>query len=808
MANFLQDLGYGARMLLRNPGFAIIAVLTIALGIGANTAIFSVVETALLRGLPYAEPQALFHVWERTPQKEYSQREFSYPDYQDYQQNKVFSGLAAYTGAGGILSGKGEPQRVFAPAVSANFFKVLGVEAVMGRTFQDGEDKPGAPRTIVLTYGLWQRMFAGDKNAVGQTLIVNGLPQVIAGVLPPDFNFALRPAELFTLYQPNEAQLTRRFMHGTNLIARLKPGVTVQEAEAEIQTIASRIQDTYKESHAGTTAILVPLQDQIVGRVKTILVGLLSASTFVLLIGCANVANLLLARALSRQKEIAIRSALGAGAMRIIRQLLTESLLLSLIGGALGLIFAYWGVAALLAVIPENQLIAMPYLTATQANWRVLGFTLGISILTGIVFGLAPATAALKLNLHNSLKEGGRSGSGADRHRLRNILVIAEMALAVILLTGAGLMMKSLWRLMQVNVGFDTNNVLTMTVVLPASKYTEPERIKAFQDQLVEKSRTLPGASNAGVVDIPPLIGGNTTRFTIIGEPAPRPGDETESNFRRCNPTYFQTLGVPLIKGRFFDERDTRTSTQVVIFNKSLAERLLPGKDPIGRQIQFTGANSTPPIEIIGVVGDVKVTGLDEAIRPVVYFPLSQGNTMAVSLMVRTTTDPTTLSSGVRNAARSLEPDVAIIGVRTMDEMITTSPAAFLRRMPAWLIGVFALLALVLASIGIFGVISYGVSQQTREIGVRIALGAKSREIQAMVVGRGMKLALAGVGIGLAGAWALSRFIVDLLFGVSATDPIVFAGMAILLVGVALLACYLPAFRASRVDPMVALRYE
>ena len=807
MANFLQDLGYGARMLLRNPGFAIIAILTIALGIGANTAIFSVVETALLRGLPYAEPQALYHVWERTPQKEYSQREFSYPDYQDYQQNQVFSGLAAYTGAGGILSGRGEPQRVFAPAVSASFFKVLGVAPVLGRTFQDGEDKPGTPRTVVLTYGFWQRMFAGDKNALGQTLVLNGVPQTIVGVLPPDFTFALRPAELFQLYQPTEAQLSRRFMHGTNLIARLKPGVPLTQAETELRSIASRIEDSYKDSHAGTTAILVPLQDQMIGKVKTVLVGLLLASTFVLLIGCANVANLLLSRALSRQKEIAIRSALGAGTARIIRQLLTESLLLSLVGGVLGLMFAYWGVAALIGMIPDNQLITMPYLTSTQANWTVLGFTLGLSMLTGIVFGLAPAAAASKLNLQNSLKEGGRTGGGHDRHRLRNVLVVAEMALAVILLTGAGLMMKSLWRLMQVNVGFDTNNLLTMTVALPGTKYAAPERIQAFQDQLVDRTNALPGVSKSGVVDIPPLIPGNTTRFTIVGEPPPAPGDETESNFRRCNPTYFQALGVPLVKGRFFDERDTSTGPRVAIFNKSLAERLLPGKDPIGRRLQFT-AGAGQGVEIVGVVGEIKVTGLDEPAKPVAYFPLSQGNTMAVSLMVRTSTDPMTLASPVRNAARELEPEVAILNLRSMDEVISNSPAAFFRKMPAWLIGIFALLALVLASIGIFGVISYSVSQQTREIGVRIALGAKSREIQTMVVRRGMKLALAGVGIGLAGAWGLSRFVADLLFDVRATDPIIFGGMAILLVGVAFLACYLPAFRASRVDPMIALRCE
>jgi putative ABC transport system permease protein len=808
MGKLLQDLGYGARMLLAKPGFTIITILTLALGIGANTAIFTVVEAALLRGLPYNQPDRLFHLWETTPQKEYPQREFSYPDYQDYLANQVFEGVAAYTGGGGsVLTGRGEPERIFAPSVSANFFSLLGVAPIIGRTFSEGDDKPGASRVVVLSYGFWQRMFARDSGVVGQTLTINGTPQTVIGVMPPSFTFAMRPGDLWMAYQPSEVQLTRRFLHGTNLIARLKSGVSIEQAQSEMSSIALRIAAEHSDSHVGTGARLVPLHEQIVGTVKPILFALLLASAFVLLIGCANVANLLLARSLGRQKEIAIRAALGARNSRIVRQLLTESLLMSLIGGLAGLLFAIWGVDALISLVPEAQLTTMPFLRNARVNASALAFTFGLSLLTGIVFGLAPALAASKLDLHNTLKEGGRSGSGLERHRVRRLLVVAEIALAVVLLAGAGLMMKSLWRLMQVNIGFDPHNVLSMTVALPGSKYQEQSRIASFQDQLTARVSSLPGVAGAGLIDRLPLLSGNTTRFFLDGEAPPPPGEEIEANFRQAGKSYFQTLGIPLIRGRFFDERDVSTSPGVVIMNKSLAERLLPGQDPVGRRIRFRSVGSQP-IEIVGVAGDVKVTGLDDAIKPVLYFPLTQGQSLTASLVVRTTGDPADLIGAVRNTSRALEPELGIFNVRTIDEMIADSPAAFFRRLPAWLIGIFAVVALLLASIGISGVISYSVSQQTREIGVRLALGARPKEILGMVVRKGMTLAVSGAGIGLLGAFALTRFMEGLLFGVSATDPIVFIAIAILLVLVALLACYIPALRASRVDPMIALRYE
>jgi putative ABC transport system permease protein len=808
MGKLLQDLGYGARMLLAKPGFTIITILTLALGIGANTAIFTVVEAALLRGLPYNQPDRLFHLWETTPQKEYPQREFSYPDYQDYLANQVFEGVAAYTGGGGsVLTGRGEPERIFAPSVSANFFSLLGVAPIIGRTFSEGDDKPGASRVVVLSYGFWQRMFARDSGVVGQTLTINGTPQTVIGVMPPSFTFAMRPGDLWMAYQPSEVQLTRRFLHGTNLIARLKSGVSIEQAQSEMSSIALRIAAVHSDSHVGTGARLVPLHEQIVGTVKPILFALLLASAFVLLIGCANVANLLLARSLGRQKEIAIRAALGARNSRIVRQLLTESLLMSLIGGLAGLLFAIWGVDALISLVPEAQLTTMPFLRNARVNASALAFTFGLSLLTGIVFGLAPALAASKLDLHNTLKEGGRSGSGLERHRVRRLLVVAEIALAVVLLAGAGLMMKSLWRLMQVNIGFDPHNVLSMTVALPGSKYQEQSRIASFQDQLTARVSSLPGVAGAGLIDRLPLLSGNTTRFFLDGEAPPPPGEEIEANFRQAGKSYFQTLGIPLIRGRFFDERDVSTSPGVVIMNKSLAERLLPGQDPVGRRIRFRSVGSQP-IEIVGVAGDVKVTGLDDAIKPVLYFPLTQGQSLTASLVVRTTGDPADLIGAVRNTSRALEPELGIFNVRTIDEMIADSPAAFFRRLPAWLIGIFAVVALLLASIGISGVISYSVSQQTREIGVRLALGARPKEILGMVVRKGMTLAVSGAGIGLLGAFALTRFMEGLLFGVSATDPIVFIAIAILLVLVALLACYIPALRASRVDPMIALRYE
>jgi len=810
METFIKDIRYGVRSLLKHRGFTAVAVITLALGIGGSTAIFTVVNGALLRGLPYKSPDRLYHLWENTPQKEFSRREFSYPDYQDYQQNQVCEGIAAYTGGGGILSGRGDPERIAAPSASANFFSVLGVEPVVGRTFQPGEDKPGAPRVTVLTYGFWQRKFGGDQGVLGQALTINGASYIVIGVLPSNFQFAFRPADVWLVYQPTDAQLTRRFMHGTNLIGRLKPGVGPEQAQAELGIIASRIEKEYNQSHAGTGIALVPLQEQVVGQVKPVLLVLLGAVGFVLFIACANVANLLLSKSLTRHKEVAIRVALGATRGRVIRQLLTESLLLSVVGGAAGLLIAYWGVDALISFLPEAQLNALPFLKSLRIDGGILAFSFGLSLLTGIVFGLAPALQSSRLDLNEVLKEGGRKSSGGAGHRLRSVLVTAEIAMAVILLVGAGLMMKSLLRLLQSNVGFNPQNVLTMTVVLPATKYADAEKQVDFYDRLQEQVSSLPGVSGVGTVNVLPLQGGNTTRFIVDGDPVPPPGQEIEANIRIVNERYFQTLGVPIVAGRTFDDHDKATAQGVegvVIIGKTLADRVFAGRNPLGRKLSY-GSNGGPPDLIVGVIGDVKIGGLDEAIRPVLYYPFRRFPGIGTGLVVRTDGDPTAVAGAIRNQTRILEPEAALFNARPMEELIDGSPAAFMRRFPALLIGIFAAVALLLASIGIYGVVSYSVSQQTHFIGVRIALGARPWDILKMVLRQGVVLGLLGVGIGVLASLALMRLLASLLFEVRANDPGVFVLVAGTLFAVAMLACYFPARRATKIDPLVALHYE
>ena len=807
MHKLLQDLRYAIRTLAKRPGFTLIAVVTLALGIGGSTAIFTVVDAALLRGLPYRSPERLYHLWESRPQKEFPQREFSYPDYQDYQQNQVCEGIAAYTGGGAIMTGRGEPERILAPAATANFFSVLGVEPIIGRTFQPGEDKPGAALVTVLSYGMWQRSFGGDKGIIGQSLTLNGDSYTVVGVLPASFQFALRAADLWRPYQPTEAQLTRRYMHGTNVIGRLKSGVSADQAQRELGVITSRIEHDYNESHAGTGLRLVPLQEQVVGQVKPILFVLLAAVGFVLLIACANVASLLLTRSLSRQKEVAIRSALGASRWRVIRQLLTESVLLSLAGGVAGLFVAYWGVSALVAALPESQLNALPFLKSLRIDKSILAFSFGLSFLTGMVFGLAPAIQSSRLDLNEVLKEGGRNMSAGAGHRLRSALVMSEIALAVVLLVGAGLMMKSLLRLLQANIGFNPQNVLTMTVSLPVGKYTDATRQVSFYDQLTQRVQSLPGVNGVGTIDKLPLQGGNTTRFNVDGDPIPTPGQETEANFRIASDRYFQTLGVPIIAGRAFDERDKADAPAVVVIGKSLADKVFAGRDPIGRRLVYS-AGQAPAVQIVGVVGDVTIAGLDEATRPVLYYPYKQSAGLATSLVIRTNADPARLASSIRNEIRTLEPDVAIFNVHAMEELISDSPAAFMRRFPALLISIFAGVALLLASIGIYGVVSYSVSQQTHHIGVRMALGAQASDILKMILKQGLLLSLAGISIGVVAALALMRLLRSLLYEVQTTDGSTFALVVGTLFLVTLFACYLPARRATKVDPLVALRYE
>ncbi|HKQ93116.1 MAG TPA: ABC transporter permease [Blastocatellia bacterium] len=807
MQTLLQDLRYGARTLWKNPGFTLIAVVTLSLGIGANTAIFTVVNAALLRGLPYRAPERLVHLFESAPQKAFAQREFSYPDYQDYQRSQAFEGLGAYSGGGGILTGRGEPQRIFAPAASANFFSVLGVEPLLGRTFREGEDKPGAERVTVLTYGMWRRVFGGDPGVIGQTLTVNNNQYTVVGVLPPSFQFALRQADLWLPYQPTPNQLSRRFMHGTNLIGRLRPGVSLEQAHAETSAITQRITEEHKESHAGTLLLLTPLQEQVTGSVKPALLALLAAVSFVLLMVCANVASLLLARSLARQKEIALRAALGATRVRIIRQLLTEATLLSSLGGLGGLLVAGLGLDALIAALPQNQLAAMPFFETLRLDPGILLFALALALLTGLVFGLAPALQASRLDLQGALKDGGRASGGVAGQRLRSALVGSEIALAVVLLVGAGLMMKSLLRLMQVNLGFDPTNVLTMTVVLPMGKYTDPNRMVAYYQQAQERLAGLPGVTGAGAVSQLPLQPGNTTRFIVEGEPAPPPGQETEANIRVASANYFQALGIPLAQGRNFAESDNTDATRVAIINQSLAEKLFGGRSAVGRRLLFPSFPNQS-VEIVGVVGDVKTTGLDQAARPVLYYPFTQNASIATNLVLRAKADAAAVANAARNECRALEPDVAIFNVQTMETLIEQTPAAFMRRAPAWLTGIFAGVALLLAALGVYGVVSYSVSQRTREIGVRMALGARRADILKLVLRQGLSLTLIGVASGTVAALALTRWLDSLLYEVSARDPLTFALVIGALTLVALLACYIPARRAAKVEPVVSLRHE
>jgi putative ABC transport system permease protein len=807
MDSVIKDLKFAFRSLLKRPGFMAVAVVTLALGIGGSTAIFTVVDAALLRGLPYKQPDRLVHLWEKTPQDAFSKREFSYPDYQDYQKNNVFEGLGAYTGGRVLLSGNGETESVGGPRVSANFFSVLGVEPILGRTFQAGEDQQGGPKVAILSYGLWQRRFGGDTGVIGRGLTINGEGYQVVGVLPASFQFALRNGDLFIPYQPTQNQLTRRFMHGTNLIGRLKPGVDEAQAQSELGVIASRIEQEHNQSHAGTTMRVVPLHEEVIGTVRPILLVLLAAVGFVLLIACANVASLLLTRALARQKEVAIRSALGASRWRVVRQLLTESMVLSLIGGAAGLLIAYWGVPALVSALPQNQLNAMPFLKTLSLDAGILTFSFALSLLTGLVFGLAPALQSSRLDLNEVLKEGGRNMAAGAGHRLRSVFVVTEIALAVVLLVGAGLMMKSLLRLLQTDIGFKTDNLLTMTMVLPPGKFTQANQLINFSDSIQERVRSLPGVTGVGTVDILPVNAGNTTRFYIDGDPVPPPGKEIEANMRFVSDTYFQTLGVPLLAGRMFDQRDTPDKPNVVLIGKTIADRLFAGRDPVGKKIRYN-AIETAPIEIIGVVGDVKITGLDEAVKPVLYYPFRQNAAPFANLVVRTSGDATALTASVRNEIRNLEPDTAILNVNTMDQMIAQTPASFMRRFPALLISIFATVALLLASIGIYGVVSYSVSQQTHYIGVRMALGASPSDILRMVLKQGLVLAIAGVMIGIVAALGLMRLLRTLLFEVSTNDVTTFATVAGALFVVALVACYLPARRATKVDPLVALRYE
>jgi putative ABC transport system permease protein len=804
-----QDLRFGARMLLKRPGFALVAIITLALGIGANTAIFSVINTVLLEPLPYKDPGRLVMVWEDDTTAGFARNTPAPANFVDWRdQSQSFEGMAATHRISVNLTGEGEPERIDGRRVSANLFDLLGVEPYAGRTFLAEEDQPGQSRVAILSYGLWQRRFGSDLEIIGRTITLNSVSVTVVGIMPPQFQFPSPQDELWIPIAFSPQESARRNGHYLEVVARTRPGVTIKQARAEMETIAARLQQQYPDSNAGVSAAVVPLHEQVVGDIKPALFVLMGAVGFVLLIACANVANLLLARAAVRQKEIAIRLALGAGRFRLIRQFLTESILLASIGGVAGLLLALWGVNLLKAFIPESIAQAR----AITIDAKVLIFTLLVSVLTGLIFGLAPATQASNFNLSETLKEGGRdSAAGSRGNRVRGLLVIVEVAVSLILLIGAGLLINSFLRLRSVDPGFRSENLLTMGMVLTPQKYPDQARRSAFYTDLIGRIEALPGVQSAAVTNwIPLVFQGDNIGISIEGRPDSGPSQRPTVVTRVTSPHYFTTMGIELLRGRQFGQQDAADSPPVVIISETMARRFWPGEDPIGKRITSGEPTSADPndwLTVIGVVNDVRQFELNADPRPQMYLSYTQAGFFAPRfLVVRTKGEPLSLASTVRAALWEIDKDQPVSNIRTMEDVLSGSIAR--QRFSMLLLGIFAVLALVLAAVGIYGVMSYSVAQRTREIGIRMALGAQRRDVLKLVISQGMKLAIAGVTAGLAGAFLLTRLIESLLFGVSANDPVTFILIAFLLTGVALLACYVPARRATRVDQIIALRYE
>ncbi len=805
MHSFWQDLRYGARTLLKNPGFTLIAVVTLALGIGANTAIFSVVNGVLLSALPYPQAEQLMMVWLDNRRQGIRDDITSYPNFQDWRsQNKTFQGMAGVRTLNVNLTGVGEPEQISAATVSVDFFSLIGVNPAQGRGFTAEEEQPGKDKVVVLSHGLWQRRFGGDAGILNRTISLNGETHTVVGVMPPGFQFP-REVELWGPLAPGERTRAARGSFWLPVMGRLKPGVTQAQAQADMDLIGRQLEQQYPDINTGYGVNVVPLIEQTVGNIRRSLLVLLGAVAFVLLIACANVANLLLARGAARQREIAVRAALGAGRWRLARQLLTESALLAIVGGALGVLLAWWGLQLLLDLNPAN----IPRLENIRLDGAALGFTLGVSLLTGLIFGLVPALQTSQQELGETLKEGGRSGSGAPRaQRIRSAFIVAEVALTLALLIGAGLLIRSFWRLQEVNPGFRTDHLLALRLSLPRTKYPEGAQVVSFYQRLQERLSALPGVESASATSgilLPKLA--NSGTFTIENKPQDPQEQRLELPVDAAQPNYFQTMGVQLLSGRAFTDQDARDKPRVAIVNETFVNRYLPNEDPVGRRFTFgdDGANAQW-ITIVGVARDTKRQGLDAPIRIESWLPHAQAPSRSMQVVLRTTGDPLALSQATREAVWSLDRDLPIPRIESLEQIMADHVAQ--RRLNMLLLALFALVALVLAAVGIYGVMSYVVTQRTHEIGVRVALGAQTRDVLRLVVGQGMALALAGVVIGLVATFALTRLMASLLFGVSATDPITFAAIAALLIGVALVACWIPARRAAKVDPMVALRCD
>ena len=809
MNTLFQDLRFGFRMLAKSPGFTAVAVLTLALGIGANTAIFSVVNAVLLRPLPFPHPEQLVSVEYFNTAAKIPQESVSYPDFFDWRsQNQVFSHLASYRDNDYTLTGAGEPVHLGGAVVSSGFFATLQVRPALGRGFLREEEEKGR-HVVVLSDALWRTRFSADPQIVGRSVTLNNKSYTVVGVAPAGFNFpiATAPVQLWTSIADDSDLLSQRGNHFLLVVGRLKPGMTVAQAQADMAHINGNLSKAYEASNLRFSgAVIEPELQHLVGDVQPALLILFGAVGCVLLIACANVANLLLARAMSRQREIAIRSALGAGRLRVIRQLLTESIVLALLGGACGLVFALWGTGALVRLVPQD----VPRMSQIGMDGHVFLFTFLAAVITGILFGLAPALQSSKTNLVDALKEGGRGLSGGLlHHRLRGALVVGEMALALTLLMGAGLMIQSFTRLRNVNPGFNPHHVLTFTFDLPETQYSTDQQ-KIFYHQALDRFNAIPGVVSAAAALPLPISGHRfNISFKIEGRPVAN-GNEPSEEVRIVSPGYFKTMGIPLLEGREFAATDTPTSPDVVIINQAFAARYFPNEDPIGKRmipgVSDTNVPQEPAREIVGVVGNVKTVALNRGVKPEYFLPYPQALIGSMNIVLRTQGAPESVLDAARETIHSMDSTLPLYRVQTMDQYLGASVAQL--RISMALLSIFAGLALALAAVGIYGVMSHLVTQRTHEVGIRMALGAQRDDVLRLVLGQGIKLALTGVITGIFAAWGLTRLLAAMLYGISAQDPLTFGVIAVLLALVALAACYIPAWRATKVDPLVALRYE